>query len=157
MGGPARQIELGFFEQEPCSCCLLAADVVAVSLFVIHVGDGGGGCGGGGAVTAVLSLLSLQVFSRTPLSNETLDLLFEDVAYRANVPWEAYPKLDPMRTFPPVVLAEHLYYANSFEFVVSTMETETIAARNVVNLLREDFGIPKPAGTETSDMPQDEL
>jgi len=55
--------------------------------------------------------------------------------------WDAYPQLPPTTTFPPIRLDEGLYYVNAFEPFISTMETETIASRNVVDLLlRETFG-----------------
>ena len=73
--------------------------------------------------------------------------------------WDAYPELPPTDSFPPVKLDTGFYYVNAFEpyvfsFTVlqrtdelqfgrlmSTMETETISARNVVDLLlNERFG-----------------
>ena len=54
--------------------------------------------------------------------------------------WDAYPVLPPTNSFPPIKLEKGLYYVNAFEPFISTMETETIAARNVVELLmREEF------------------
>ena len=48
--------------------------------------------------------------------------------------------LPPTNSFPPIKLEKGLYYVNAFEPFISTMETETIAARNVVELLmREEF------------------
>jgi prenylcysteine oxidase/farnesylcysteine lyase len=44
-----------------------------------------------------------------------------------------------MPTWPYFRLAPGLYYVNAIESVVSTMETEAIAARNVVNLLMRDI------------------
>jgi prenylcysteine oxidase/farnesylcysteine lyase len=72
--------------------------------------------------------------------------------------WDAYPKLSPTTNFPPVKLARGFYYVNAFEpFVqifkhvfhlidlacyrfMSKMETQTVASRNVVDLLlKEEF------------------
>ncbi|KAH9918096.1 Prenylcysteine lyase-domain-containing protein [Fomitopsis serialis] len=52
--------------------------------------------------------------------------------------WDAYPVLPPTVSFPPIKLAKGLYYVNAFEPFISTMETETIASRNVVDLLLHD-------------------
>lgn len=72
--------------------------------------------------------------------------------------WDAYPVLTPTANFPPMVLDDGIYYVNGFEtFVnpfpvtafslivyfrfISTMETETVASRGVVDLLlKEKFG-----------------
>ncbi|KAG5650639.1 hypothetical protein H0H81_011522 [Sphagnurus paluster] len=55
--------------------------------------------------------------------------------------WDAYPKLTPTATFPPIKLGRGFYYVNAFEPFISTMETETIASRNIVDLLlHEEFG-----------------
>lgn len=84
--------------------------------------------------------------------------------------WDAYPVLPPTSTFPPIKLAKGLYYVNAFEPYVallsystgrltmslrfiSTMETETISARNVVELLlQEEFNasICKRNATESA-------
>ncbi|THH01023.1 hypothetical protein EW026_g1609 [Hermanssonia centrifuga] len=52
--------------------------------------------------------------------------------------WDAYPVLPPAKEFPPVKLGKGFYYVNAFEPFISTMETETIAARNVVELLMQE-------------------
>lgn len=55
--------------------------------------------------------------------------------------WDAYPKLPPTTTFPPVKLDKGFFYVNAFEPFISTMETSTLAARNIVDImLREEFG-----------------
>lgn len=47
-----------------------------------------------------------------------------------------------MTAFPSIKLDDGFYYVNAFEPAISTMETETIAARNVVELvLQEQFGL----------------
>ncbi len=51
----------------------------------------------------------------------------------------AYPVLRPDRDLPPFRLAAGLYWVNAMEFAASTMETETIAARNVANLVEADL------------------
>jgi len=53
--------------------------------------------------------------------------------------WRAYPVLKPSQQWPPFRLGRRIYYANAMESAVSTMETEAVAGRNVVGLLRQDF------------------
>lgn len=77
--------------------------------------------------------------------------------------WQAYPYLRPMplaapeenttpaalsSVVPPIRLAPHLYYTNSFEPVISTMETSVLASRNVVDVLLRDLGEPGVCGAE---------
>jgi hypothetical protein len=50
-----------------------------------------------------------------------------------------YPVLKPSEQWPPFRLGKRLYYANAMESAVSTMETEAVAARNVVGLLKNDL------------------
>jgi prenylcysteine oxidase/farnesylcysteine lyase len=85
---------------------------------------------------------SVKIFSKERVSDEWLDKIFDgQVGWVYRKEWDAYPKLPPTTTFPPVKLDAGLYYVNAFEPFISTMETETIASRNVVNLLlTEAFG-----------------
>jgi len=41
---------------------------------------------------------------------------------------------------PDIILDSGLYYLNGMEFIASCMEMETIAAKNVVNIIREKEG-----------------
>lgn len=70
-----------------------------------------------------------------------LDTLFGERGETRRLTWQAYPLLNPTTDWPPFRLAPALYYVNAMESPVSTMETEAIGARNVVNLLIQD-GIP---------------
>ncbi|KAG5646044.1 hypothetical protein DXG03_004467 [Asterophora parasitica] len=85
---------------------------------------------------------AVKIFSRERLSDEWLNKVFLDqVGWVYRKEWDAYPKLIPTSTFPPVRLDRAFYYVNAFEPFISTMETETIASRNVVDLLlKEEFG-----------------
>ncbi|KAH8120483.1 Prenylcysteine lyase-domain-containing protein [Phellopilus nigrolimitatus] len=84
----------------------------------------------------------VKIFSKEERSDEWLNTVFGGkVGWVLRKEWDAYPVLPPTTTFPPVVLAPGLYYVNAFEPFISTMETETISSRNVVNLLfQERFG-----------------
>ncbi|KZT67749.1 FAD/NAD(P)-binding domain-containing protein [Daedalea quercina L-15889] len=82
----------------------------------------------------------VKIFSRQRLSDEWLEGMFGKVGWLLRKEWDAYPVLPPTTTFPPIKLASGFYYVNAFEPLISTMETETLAARNVVELLlREEF------------------
>lgn len=82
-----------------------------------------------------------KLFSRQPLMDGLLDTLFGERGETRRLTWQAYPLLNPTTDWPPFRLAPALYYVNAMESPVSTMETEAIGARNVVNLLIQD-GIP---------------
>ncbi|KAI9057361.1 hypothetical protein FKP32DRAFT_1746212 [Trametes sanguinea] len=84
----------------------------------------------------------VKIFSKMRVSDEWLEKVFDGkVGWVYRKEWDAYTVLSPAIEFPPVKLAERLYYVNAFEPVISTMETETIAARNVVDLLlKEQYG-----------------
>ncbi|KAI0777409.1 FAD/NAD(P)-binding domain-containing protein [Trametes elegans] len=100
----------------------------------------------------------VKIFSKARVEDEWLKNMFDGkVGWVLRKEWDAYPVLPPTITFPPVKLAEGLYYVNAFEPLISTMETETIASRNVVDLLlQEQFqaGICKPA--EDGDAPKND-
>ncbi|KAH9926192.1 uncharacterized protein B0H18DRAFT_1006933 [Fomitopsis serialis] len=83
----------------------------------------------------------VKIFSRQRLSDEWLEGMFGKVGWLLRKEWDAYPVLTPTTTFPSIKLARGLYYVNAFEPLISTMETETVAARNAVDLLlREELG-----------------
>ncbi|KAI0655027.1 Prenylcysteine lyase-domain-containing protein [Cubamyces menziesii] len=83
----------------------------------------------------------VKVFSYAPISDDWLSHMFGGkVGWVLRKEWDAYPVLPPTTEFPPIKLADGLYYVNAFEPLISTMETETIASRNIVDImLREHF------------------
>ncbi|BGO89087.1 hypothetical protein NBRC10512_003832 [Rhodotorula toruloides] len=86
----------------------------------------------------------VKMFSDRPLEAEMLDDLFGqgNVAKTVVKRWLAYPKLEPVTKeddFAPVRPDEGLYYPNSFERLISTMETATVSSFNAVSLLLNDF------------------
>ncbi|GLB36511.1 putative prenylcysteine lyase [Lyophyllum shimeji] len=85
---------------------------------------------------------AVKIFSKERLSDEWLNNMFLDkVGWVYRKEWDAYPRLTPTSTFPPVKLGSGFYYVNALEPFISTMETETVASRNVVDLLlNEEFG-----------------
>ncbi|KAG1716771.1 hypothetical protein ID866_369 [Astraeus odoratus] len=84
---------------------------------------------------------TVKIFSKDRISDEWLEKVFGNVGWVYRKEWDAYPVLPPTFTFPPVKLDQGFYYVNAFEPFISTMETETVASRNVVDLLlHEEFG-----------------
>ncbi|OBZ77505.1 hypothetical protein A0H81_01708 [Grifola frondosa] len=81
----------------------------------------------------------VKIFSKERVSDEWLAKVFDgQVGWVYRKEWDAYPVLPPTTDFPPVKLADGLYYVNAFEPFISTMETETIASRNAVDLLLQE-------------------
>lgn len=74
-----------------------------------------------------------KIFSRQRPDPALLDTLFERIDLLKSKCWQAYPVLEPARPLPPFEPGERLFWVNAMEFAVSTMETETVAARNVSN------------------------
>jgi len=97
----------------------------------------------------------VKIFSKARKSNKWLSKMFDGkVGWVHRKEWDAYPVLPPTSSFPDVKLAPGFYYVNSFEPFISTMETETLASRNVVDMLLGDMfksGICGPAGTPSND------
>ncbi|KAI0828535.1 Prenylcysteine lyase-domain-containing protein [Trametes gibbosa] len=95
----------------------------------------------------------VKIFSKSRLEEAWLEQMFEgNVGWVLRKEWDAYPVLPPTTVFPPVKLAEGFYYVNAFEPLISTMETETIAARNIVDLLLQeqfDAALCKPSTSDT--------
>ncbi|KAI9445486.1 FAD/NAD-P-binding domain-containing protein [Lactarius indigo] len=84
---------------------------------------------------------SVKIFSMEPISDDWLARVFQgQVGWVFRKEWDSYPVLPPTVEFPPVKLDDGLFYVNAFEPLISAMETETIASRNIVELiLREQF------------------
>lgn len=79
----------------------------------------------------------VKIFSKKRLSDEWLETMFsEHVGWVHRKEWEAYPYLTPTAYFTPIRLTENIYYINGMETLLSTMETETVAARNAIDMMR---------------------
>lgn len=76
-----------------------------------------------------------KLFSREQPREALLDQMFAERVATEQLRWAAYPVLRPDGALSPFRLRSNLYWANTMEFATSTMETEAVAARNVVNLL----------------------
>ncbi|KAN0138475.1 Prenylcysteine lyase domain containing protein [Lactarius tabidus] len=84
---------------------------------------------------------SVKIFSMEPISDDWLAKVFqEQVGWVFRKEWDSYPVLPSTSKFPPLKLGDGLFYVNAFEPLISAMETQTIASRNIVDLLlREKF------------------
>ncbi|KAH8832141.1 Prenylcysteine lyase-domain-containing protein [Flagelloscypha sp. PMI_526] len=80
----------------------------------------------------------VKIFSTQRISDQEIHGFVNNVGWVYRKEWDAYPYLPPPKSFPPIKLADGFYYVNAFEPFMSTMETETIASRNVVDLLLHD-------------------
>jgi len=78
-----------------------------------------------------------KIFSRGVITDQLLSQFIEidptETVWRTV--WKAYPVLRPTVEFPPLVIRPNLFYVNAMETAFSTMETEVISSRNIVNLL----------------------
>jgi len=85
----------------------------------------------------------VQIFSTDRKDGEWLECVFGvgKVGWVLRKEWDSYPKLSPRMNFPPVQIDSGLWYVNSLELWVSTMETQTLSSRNIVELIFQgDFG-----------------
>lgn len=77
-----------------------------------------------------------KIFSRTSMSDDLLNEIFNVRNNTIRLDWAAYPHYHAPETFAPFVLDDkHLYYISAFENAASTMETGAVAAENVARLL----------------------
>ncbi|KAF8634484.1 hypothetical protein AX15_000922 [Amanita polypyramis BW_CC] len=94
---------------------------------------------------------AVKIFSGHPISDEWLENVFHgQVGWVHRKEWDSYPVLPPTSTFPPIRLEQGLFYVNAFEPFISTMETETIASRNVIDLLLNEEFQTSICGTKSS-------
>ncbi|KAJ7456623.1 Prenylcysteine lyase-domain-containing protein [Mycena latifolia] len=97
----------------------------------------------------------VKIFSKKRISEKWLSNMFDGkIGWVLRKEWDAYPVLPPTSSFPELKLASGFYYVNSFEPFISTMETETLASRNIVDMLLNDMfesGICGPAPSNDTD------
>ncbi|KAF9162901.1 hypothetical protein DFQ26_003144 [Actinomortierella ambigua] len=105
-----------------------------------------------------------KLFSHAPIEDELLNRLYTTRTWVRRKAWQAYPKLKPMPTtaddlaaltpeekqevkeeqrsreaWGQVEVVPGVFYVNSFEPLISTMETETLAGKNTARLIRNRF------------------
>ncbi|KAJ6604259.1 Prenylcysteine lyase-domain-containing protein [Mycena vulgaris] len=82
----------------------------------------------------------VKIFSKTRISNKWLSKMFDGkIGWVHRKEWDAYPVLPPTSSFPEIKLGPGFYYVNAFEPFISTMETETLASRNIVDMLLKEI------------------
>ncbi|TXT11838.1 uncharacterized protein COLE_02248 [Cutaneotrichosporon oleaginosum] len=75
----------------------------------------------------------VKIFSKTRLNNELLaDIFGTDPTWVHRKVWDSYPVLHPTASFPPMQPMQGFHYLASLEPWVSTMETQTVSAREAV-------------------------
>ena len=80
-----------------------------------------------------------RIFSHQPLHGEDLENLFTDIQQVVERNWMAYPIFTENNDFSEFQLAPGLFYLNRIEQAASAMEMSVISARNIANLLAEQF------------------
>ncbi|KAF9115235.1 hypothetical protein BGX27_008469 [Mortierella sp. AM989] len=106
-----------------------------------------------------------KIFSPKPIQKELLDRLYSNRTWVKSKTWKAYPHLEPLPSdvdsdllsdingkeqqeqvvlkkeseanWGKVEVVPGVFYLNAFEPLISTMETETIAGKNVARLVRD--------------------
>ncbi|KAI9484518.1 Prenylcysteine lyase-domain-containing protein [Zychaea mexicana] len=90
----------------------------------------------------------VKMFSSKAMSEDALDRLFVSRSWTLRKEWEAFPDLVPITEdgWPTMILDgfnkeedNGILYINAFESCISTMETETVASKNAVRFLREQW------------------
>ncbi|XP_008177777.2 prenylcysteine oxidase-like [Chrysemys picta bellii] len=75
-----------------------------------------------------------RVLSQQPLDKQQLKTLFRSYYSVQVTEWQAYPHYDSTKSIPPIILHDNLFYLNSVEWVASSMEMASVAAKNVALL-----------------------
>ena len=90
-----------------------------------------------------------KLFSNEQISESILNQIYTRVDRVDRFKWESYPILDPKLFHERDKLSfvlhkgndmlDGIYHVNAFESAISTMESETVAAMNVVQLLKKKW------------------
>ncbi|KYO44134.1 prenylcysteine oxidase 1 [Alligator mississippiensis] len=75
-----------------------------------------------------------KVFSKEPLTEEQINLLFSSYDSVKAKQWLAYPHYSSPKKCPPFILHDQMYYLSGIECAASAMEMSAIAAKNVALL-----------------------
>ncbi|KAI9290361.1 Prenylcysteine lyase-domain-containing protein [Umbelopsis sp. AD052] len=92
----------------------------------------------------------VKMFSAKRMEEDELNRLFFARSWTYRKQWDAYPELRTVETadWMPIVLdgntedgidAPGIFYVNSFESLFSTMESQTVASKNIVRLLHQEW------------------
>ncbi|CAJ0766250.1 9649_t:CDS:2, partial [Entrophospora sp. SA101] len=82
-----------------------------------------------------------KIFTLDYLSDEILSRIYLNTSWNYRKIWKSYPKLLPNQTFPPLEIDDNFFYINSFEPFISTMETETVSSKNIVNIIASKWDV----------------
>ena len=87
------------------------------------------------------ALYVVKLFSWAPIPSKTLDKIFGNgqVVWTHEKAWSAFPKLTPTDRLGDFEVDTNLYNVNAMERLISTMETSTLAAKNVVALVLQKW------------------
>jgi prenylcysteine oxidase / farnesylcysteine lyase len=82
-----------------------------------------------------------KIFSASERDDNFIEKYFRNVDWKFKHSFLAYPMLKTMKEnqIQPAKLDDNLYYVNSMESVISTMETEMISSKNVAMMLAKDW------------------
>uniref|UniRef100_T1IKD7 Prenylcysteine lyase domain-containing protein n=1 Tax=Strigamia maritima TaxID=126957 RepID=T1IKD7_STRMM len=80
-----------------------------------------------------------KLFSQKEMSNEQLDILFEERTAVKSVNWLAYPQYNPPEKLGDFKLHDFLYYTSAIEWAGSAMEMSAVAARNAALLAYNEY------------------
>ncbi|KAI6661009.1 Prenylcysteine oxidase 1 precursor [Oopsacas minuta] len=80
-----------------------------------------------------------KIWSRKPMLESDLDLMFLSRRTVVSKSWYAYPKYKPGQSFPQIVLEDKLIYINAIEWAASAMEMSLISAKNAALLVEENI------------------
>ncbi|CAM0139874.1 hypothetical protein VKS41_007218 [Umbelopsis sp. WA50703] len=92
----------------------------------------------------------VKMFSERRITDDQLSGLFESRSWTYRREWDAYPVLKTLKSsnWMPIVLdgntengidTSGIFYVNSFESLFSTMESQTVASKNIVRLLHQEW------------------
>ncbi|WFC95135.1 hypothetical protein MBRA1_001780 [Malassezia brasiliensis] len=87
------------------------------------------------------ALYVVKLFSWAPIPSKTINKIFGNgkVVWTHEKSWSAFPKLTPTDRLGQFEVDTNLYNVNAMERLVSTMETSTLAAKNVVGLVLQKW------------------
>jgi prenylcysteine oxidase/farnesylcysteine lyase len=84
-----------------------------------------------------------KIASVRPLEDCLLNELFQSIDDISSVTWRAYPRMEPRVDSIPFRLTRGIYYINSIEDIVSTLETQLLASRNAIRLMLQDVSFTR--------------
>lgn len=86
------------------------------------------------------SLKVWKVFSKKPLANNEIEMLFDSHSEVKVVDWLAYPHYALPSAARSFSLAPRLYHVNAIDWAASAMEMSCIGGKNVALLIRKESG-----------------